>query len=847
MRIITCFVLLCSMFSAAPVVGRQASNPSRTSEPVVSGRVTDSNGIALVGASVELRISPSELTRYGAQTDSDGRFAIQNVAKGTYTVRISFLGYSTWTRHIDLSTETFSDVVIELSEEAVPYPEVIVSFRRTSKAIQPVTISNITAEELERAPAMKDLPVLLARQPSITYYSENGNGMGYSTLRMRGFGQRRLAIAINGIPQNDPEEFNVFWINFFDIQGVVEDVQIQRGAGASLYGPAAIGGAVNIRAMPYRPEFFTRVEVGGGSFNTRRYTAEVNSGLLGDKVVLFGRVSRLLSDGYRDWSWTEFWRFFAGGTMYGENSTLTVQAYGGPQKDGLAYSGIPKAANTETIDDGFGGTIDRKYNFSSFDGDVENFHQPHVEVHHDLNLSPSLSLSQSLFWVKGEGFFDFGGTFRSANYLRLPDGYVADDERDLPLFISKPEASVLFRAYLDQWQIGWVPRLTFSSDRATTTVGLEARFHRSYRWGRMQEATNVPAELVGSENDARVYAFRSEKKMASVYASTVYNLAPKWTLQADLQVTYRVYRFYDEEFFGNEFEKPYVFANPRVGVTFKPDPRTTVHASVAYAQREPRMKSLYDGEEAGAGFLPAFEQNQDGSWNTDEPFVASENLIDIEFGAAYVFERARIGANLFYMDFNDEIIASGGLDQFGVPRSGNAENSIHAGIELELAVSLVAGLQFRGNTTISRNRFRTFTEYATLPDFSVAPLDRADNPIAGFPDNIANAGLVYVRNGLNAEIYLAYVGKAYVDNSGGTLADGTPSDIHIIDSYTMVDMVAGYEFPVSSVLANLRLNVALNNVLNQKVLQYGNVGFPDPQFFPAATRHVYAGLRYTIK
>ena len=152
-----------------------------------------------------------------------------------------------------------------------------------------------------------------------------------------------------------------------------------------------------------------------------------------------------------------------------------------------------------------------------------------------------------------------------------------------------------------------------------------------------------------------------------------------------------------------------------------------------------------------------------------------------------------------------------------------------------------------GNTTISRNRFRTFTEYATLPDFSVAPLDRADNPIAGFPDNIANAGLVYVRNGLNAEIYLAYVGKAYVDNSGGTLADGTPSDIHIIDSYTMVDMVAGYEFPVSSVLANLRLNVALNNVLNQKVLQYGNVGFPDPQFFPAATRHVYAGLRYTIK
>jgi iron complex outermembrane receptor protein len=470
-----------------------------------------------------------------------------------------------------------------------------------------------------------------------------------------------------------------------------------------------------------------------------------------------------------------------------------------------------------------------------------------VEIHHDLQLSSTAKLSQSLFWVKGEGYFDFGGTFRSANYLRLPDDFVPNDQRDLPLFLSKPEASVLFRAYLDQWQVGWVPRVIFSSNRATTTLGLEARLHRSTRWGRMQEGVGVPQDLVGPENDARVYSFRSEKKMLSAFGSTVYRLNDKWSAQADLQVTYRSYRFYEEAFFENAFEKPYVFLNPRIGVLFNPGERTSVYTSIAYAQREPRMKSLYDGEEAGAGFVPAFERHADGSWDTDKPFVSSENLIDVELGASYTTERMRLAANLFYMDFNDEIIASGGLDQFGVPRSGNAEKSVHAGIELEAGVSLGLGLQLNGNATISKNRFKKFTEYVTLADFSVAGLDRSDNTIAGFPDNSASIGLVYVRKGLNAELHLAYVGKAYVDNSQASLPDGTYSDVHVIDAYTMLDLVAGYEFPASSPLANLRINGALNNVLNQKVLQYGSVGFPDPQFFPAATRHVYIGLRYTIK
>jgi iron complex outermembrane receptor protein len=279
---------------------------------------------------------------------------------------------------------------------------------------------------------MKDLPALLADLPSTTFYSQNGNGMGYSVLRMRGFGQERIAVSVNGVPQNDPENFNVFWINFFDLKGSVQDVQVQRGAAASSYGSTAVAGAINVVAKPYRPEPYGRVELGVGSFGTRRYTVEANTGRLGDRYVAYGRFSRLVSDGYRDWSWTEYDRYFVGVSRYGERSTLTVQSYGGPQRDGLAFFGVPKDANDDPVARRANPSADeRPVSYFEHRGPVEQFHQPHLTVHHNWQWAPNAHLDQRLFWIKGEGYFDFSVNFRSAEFLRLPGGMegLEDGER----------------------------------------------------------------------------------------------------------------------------------------------------------------------------------------------------------------------------------------------------------------------------------------------------------------------------------------------------------------------------------------------------------------------------------
>ncbi len=844
---VVCAVLATSLLIAhAPEAYAQMDTTSVSKKGQLSGLILDENGQPLAGANVQLFTGASDIARFGATSAGDGGFQIKGLPIGRYDASISFIGFGVRRYPIQIEAGKTTHIRVELFSQAVVYDEIVVSSGRASDQLSPVTFSNISSEELGRQPDMKDLPVHLARQPSITFHSENGNAIGYSTLRMRGFDQRRLAVSINGIPQNDPEEFNVYWINFFDLQGAVQDIQIQRGSASSVYGTAAIGGAINVRALPYKSAFYASIQVGKGAFGTQRFSGEVNSGLLRDRYVVYGRMSRLLSDGYRDWSWTEFWRYFVGVTRYGDRSTLTLQSYGGPQKDGLAYTGIPKGANKQPIDDGFGGTTDRTFNFSSVSKDVESFHQPHVELLHTFNLSSEWEMSQKAFWVQGVGYFDFGGTFRSANYLRLPSGFVSESDRSLPLYLSRPEVGLLFRAYLDQWQIGWIPRITRTTDTGTTSLGLEARLHRSLRWGRIQEASGIPSALVGSENDVRVYSFKGEKSIASAFVSHLQRISDLWALQVDAQFTTLKYRIWDEAFFGTSFSKPYVFVNPRLGITYRPEQAVSGYASLAYSGREPRMKSLYDGEEAGEGFLPQFETLSNGRLNTDKPFVKPEHLVDAELGGTWKSQRFRMSANLFLMEFKDEQVPSGGLDQYGVPRTGNADESRHVGLEVDASVKLFKGLDFAGNFTWSSNRFIQFDEFVTLEDYSTAVLDRSNKSIAGFPSQSGNAMFTYSNKGFVASVMTSLVGQQFIDNSGGTDNQGAKNGDLVLESFALVDAVIGYTFGKDSTFEGLSVGLDINNIMDSKVLSYGQVSFGSPEFFPAATRHAFFSLKYRV-
>jgi len=837
-----------------------AAQPPPDSTPAaVAGRVTDASGTALPGANVVLRDRATGRRRAGTSTDSTGAFVLRGLAPGRYRLAVSFVGYARHVEPLALSSgETVRDT-IALRARSLPQDAVVVTTRRAEPQGAPVTVSNLTAPEVDRRLGVRDLPSLLGETPSTTTHSQNGNGIGYSTLRIRGFDQRRIAVSINGVPQNDPEDFNVFWVNLYGMESSIEDVQVQRGAGASLYGSVGIGGAVNVVTDPFEPTPYARVRVGTGSFDTRRYSVTGNSGLLGDRYVLNARVSRVTSDGYRRNAWTEFNRFFGGLARYGDRSTLTLQAFGGLQQDGLAFGGIPKSDNDDEEA--------RRRNPSAVSDDRERFNPPQVHLNHEWQFSPDWSLDQTAFWIKGEGSFDYGAAFRSADFLRLPDDFSIDgrrlteQERRQPLFtFGLAPDDVIFRGVLDQNQVGWIPTVVYENGPTETTLGLETRLHRSLRWGRIQEAgSSIPDAVVGPKADHRLWQYRGEKVITSAFASHLVRPVDRLTVQADLQLTWRRYRFYDEATFdregirAHEFTVPYLFANPRVGVTLYPDRPTSAYASIAFANREPRRTQLYDGNEGPAGGTPQFERRDDGTFDYDNPLIEPEHLVDVELGGSVERPRYRLSANLFWMEFRDEIVPSGAVDQFGVPRTGNADRTRHAGLELEGRVQLRPGWQLSGNAMLARTRFVDFTEYRTIGSTTRA-LERDGNPIAASPEALANLRTSYTRRGLTASIHLQAVGRQYVDNSGGRAAlveNGTLTfearDARTVDPYALLDASLTYEAPASTPFAGLRLQVNVNNLLDAHVLRHGFRGAGGPRFYPAATRNAFAELRYTLR
>jgi iron complex outermembrane recepter protein len=406
------------------------------------------------------------------------------------------------------------------------FSPVIVTATEARERTTPATYSNLTSSQLKDRYSVQDVPVLLSELPSITSYSENGNGIGYNYINLRGFDQRRLSVMINGVPQNDPEDHNVYWIDTPDLMASTGSIQIQRGAGSAFYGPPAIGGSVNLVTNPFRAEpritlesVFGLQEFGDSSKSlplaTRKYAASFNSGMVAGQYMFYGRLAKILSDGYRLNSYVDMNSYFLGALRFDKDMTARVHFFGGPLEDGLAYYGVPKFVNDKK-------TL-RRQNLNSWvvndarDGytyteprrpqEIENFSQPHVEVIHEWRIRPSITLHMTVFYYSGEGFFDYDASWADTTMLRLGYRY------GIPT--AQNPTNALVRAYVGNKQWGWLPRIELEHSNGNLTLGAEIRFHRSVHWGKIRSADGLPQ---GFDPDYHFYEYQGERDILSLYA-----------------------------------------------------------------------------------------------------------------------------------------------------------------------------------------------------------------------------------------------------------------------------------------------------------------------------------------
>ena len=759
-------------------------------------------------------------TTAGGSTDSSGMCTLSGIPAGTVTLRIAFVGYGPVTRQIVVGNDTTTSISISLQPAVIPGQPMIVTATRGRERETPATFSTLDHQTIRERYTTQDIPVLLSELPSTTYYSESGTGIGYTYLNIRGFDARRVAVLVNGVPQNDPEDHNVYWLDFPDLAASAEDIQVQRGSGSAFYGPPAIGGSVNLVTSHFGRERSLQLSAGAGSYNTRKYSASFSSGLVEERYAMHARLSKLLSGGYRDRAWVDFNSYFLGFTRYDESMTTQVHVYGGPIADGLAYYGIPKE-DVKNPDR-------RRNNPIARPEELENFSQPHFELLHEWRFSPDLTLNTTAFLILGDGFFDYDGSWAPYSYYRITpeNGFAIEGDPDT-LYLP----GALIRAQVTNRQWGILPRVTWRHARGEIIAGGEFRIHRSLHWGRLQWTQELPA---GVPFDYRYYDYRGAKDIASVYAHALQDLPGNLKLMASLQYVYNRYRLYDEKFVGTDFAVPYHFVNPRLGVNYNMNDTWNAYVSLGYTSREPRLKNLYDAAEASTpatwgAVLPQFTPEASGKLDFRHPLVKPESLLDVELGCGYISDVARFSGNVYWMEFTDEIVKSGQVDRFGQPVTGNADRTRHLGIELSGTVRLTNTLDLAANATFSRNRFVRHSDFSTG-----VPVALDNNPIAGFPDLLANLRLTFRREPLALSVSGRYVGKQYTDNFRNELRTVDPFFVSdAFGSYTFVDLLDDVD---------VEARVQVQNLFNAFYAAYGE----GDQFFVGAERGVYFQLTVTL-
>jgi len=724
----------------------------------------------------------------------------------------------------------------------VPLKGIEVSTARSDERA-PVAVTRLSREELQRRNTGQDTPMLLSGLPGVYAYSDAGNGIGYSYLSIRGFPQRRISVLVNGVPLNDPESHEVYWIDHPDLAASASEIQVQRGVGPALYGAAALGGAVSVETSPFTEAPRFAATVAAGSFATRRVMLEGNSGLLDNRWNLYGRYSRVETDGYRDQSDSRLWAYTFAARRTTATQSFRVNLYGGPEETHLAYLGVPRT----TLAGGLTGDADRdrRFNPIAFPGERDHFFEPHYELIHAWAPREGVAFTQTLFWFDGRGYYDEQRDGRSLADYRLSPWATLDTTRfareyyalnDSGYFVRDAQGratverfDLVRRREVTNRHYGWVPRLALAHERGTLTVGGEVRLHDGRHVGSLRSAVGAGADFAPA---ASYYDYHPRTLSAGLFVREEFDATPTLRVTGDLAWRHQGYAMRDDRFDGIAFDQSYDFALPRLGLSWTPAPAWKAFASYAYASREPAFRDLYDAE--GVGSVPLYRRVDVAAGVYEDPLIRPEHVHHVELGGAWQGAASTVAANVFRMDFSDELVYAGQFNtDLGYSILGNAARSLHQGIELSARATPMLGAvatEWSANATLLDQHFVKFREqYGPTPADEVSYDGKA---LGFFPASMANLSGRLIWKGHELGATAQYVGRIHVDN--------TETAANSIEPRTVLDLVAGGTHRVGG--SSVGVTLRLNNVLDRRYetsgyLDYDSAGNLVPHLVPAASRN----------
>lgn len=689
----------------------------------------------------------------------------------------------------------------------------VISTRASKKA--PLAFTNVSKNDIQAVNYGKDIPYLLALTPSITLTSDAGNGIGYTTLRVRGTDPSRVNITANGIPMNDAESSSLFWVNFSDFASSTQSIQIQRGVGTSTNGAGAFGATVNMLTDNIGAKPYVGLDVSGGSYYSHKETVRFSTGLINDHWGLQGRLSNIGSKGYLDRASAKLNSYFLQAGYFSDNTMVKFITFNGQEETYHAWNYTSKYEQSlyGRRYNSCGEYTDVNGNRAYYDNQTDNYHSQNYQLIWNQRLTNLWNLNAALHYTRGDGYYE--------------EYKCHKDYAEYGLNTTKLKNDLIRRKQMGNDFYGAIASVNYDNQKnLTANIGGGWNKYDGDHWGNvLWHKVNGD---IARDNNFEYYRNNAKKTDFNIYGKASYEFVKGLSAFLDLQYRHVNVKMQDPSdwFIGNSFtgdhiiNEKYDFFNPKFGFNYDINANNKVYISYAIAHKEP-VRNNYE------------------AWNAGSEKPKAERLNDLELGYKYQSSKFSAGANFYYMNYKNQFVLTGELNSIGEAVTRNFDKTYRMGVELEAAWKPVSWFQWDANATWSKNRAKDMM--VTLED-GETNVNLGETPLSFSPDFIFNNIFTFQYAGFKAAIQSQYVSDQYLTNTGFKTMecnDNVDPDTYeakgntcyetlLLKKHFTTNIDLSYHFSLKKIgMKDATIGVTLYNIFDAK---YDNNGWAAPTY-----------------
>ena len=664
----------------------------------------------------------------------------------------------------------------------------------------PIAQINLTEKDVEALNTGRDLPYVLQDVAGVVSFSDAGNGIGYTNMRVRGSDITRINVTVNGIPMNDAESHGVFWVNTPDLMSSTNAIQLQKGVGTSTNGSGAFGASLGLSTLG-AGEKGGRITLGAGSYGTQRATLEASTGKTASGFWMNTRISSITSDGYVERASSDLQSYYVSAGFAGGGHYVEAVHFGGGERTYQAWYGVDSISMYGP--DAFpqfnaaGALYDDTWSvIGTYDDQVDNYSQEHTQLHYRYSNLFGGTFAAALHHTAGAGYYEeynqaFAfADFGIANYVSAMDTVVFGD--------------VVSRKWLDNDFYGATYSWTYENSGQRVQLGGGVHRYEGAHFGRVIWANNPNVSTL----DGDYYtgdAIKDDANIYAKYAVTSNNLL----VYADAQ-----YRYVNHSSTGGSatgpaiFDRTFNFFNPKVGLTYNHSGNQIFGAYAGVGHREPNRTDL--------------------QYAADVNGLQAERMVDMEFNFRNSGEKWAFDVHAYRQQYQNQLVLTGAIDAQGYPIRENVGQSFRQGLEFTGAYELTSALSATANVALSQNEN---VNWVSDPASSFV----GNTPIAFSPGIVASARSTYAKKGFEATIWNQYVGKQYLSNEG--------LEAHSLPAYHIINARTSYTWNCSD-MQRLIGFVEFRNLGNTSYAANGYMWGDIPYYYAQATFNIMTGLTF---